>query len=212
MEKNADDPLLPLPKKASRILVAGSHADNLGNQCGGRTITGQGLSGNNLTAGTTILEGITAAVDPSTEIVFKENPEFDSLKANNISYAIVVVGNPPYGEGYGDNPNLTIPEQGQKTFHNVCANVKCLVVLISRRLLVVPHLDQVDAFVAARLPGSEGQGVADVLYGDYGFSGKLPLTWFKTVEQKPMNVGGPHYDPLYPFGFGLTTQPVKPTN
>ncbi|XVE79120.1 hypothetical protein DITRI_Ditri14bG0032600 [Diplodiscus trichospermus] len=211
--ENADDPLLPLPKKASRILVAGSHADNLGNQCGGWTITWQGLSGNNLTAGTTILKGIKAAVDPSTEIVFKENPEFDYVKSNNFSYAIVVVGEPPYAEGYGDSSNLTIPEQGQYTIYNVCASVKCVVVLISGRpLVVMPHLDQVDAFVAAWLPGSEGQGVADVLYGDYGFSGKLPFTWFKTVEQLPMHVADPHYDPLYPFGFGLTTQPVKPTS
>ncbi|XVE79130.1 hypothetical protein DITRI_Ditri14bG0033400 [Diplodiscus trichospermus] len=92
-------------------------------------------------------------------------------------------------------------------------NAKCVVVLIARRpMVVMPHLDQVDAFVAAWLPGSEGQRVADVLYGDYGFGRKLPLTWFKTVEQLPMNVGYPHYDLLCPFGFGLTSQYIKPTN
>ncbi|KAK3149342.1 hypothetical protein QOZ80_3AG0216090 [Eleusine coracana subsp. coracana] len=63
-----------------------------------------------------------------------------------------------------------------------------------------------DAFVAAWLPGSEGQGVADVLFGDYGFSGKLSRTWFKSADQLPMNVGDKHYDPLFPFGFGLTTK------
>lgn len=124
-----------------------------------------------------------------------------------------MVGEPPYAEGEGDNLNLTIPAQDEYTTYNVCANVKCVVVLISGRpLLVMPHLDQVDALVAAWLPGTEGQGVADVLFGDYGFTGKSPRTWFKTVDQLPMNVGDPHYDPLYPFGFGLTTQPLKHTN
>ncbi|XVF47056.1 hypothetical protein PTKIN_Ptkin03bG0078500 [Pterospermum kingtungense] len=211
--ENADDNLLPLPKKSSRILVAGSHANDLGNQCGGWTISWQGHSGNNHTVGTTILKGISAAVDPSTKIVFKENPEFDYVKSNDFSYAIVVIGEVPYAEGEGDNLNLTIPAQDEYTLYNVCANVKCVVVLISGRpLLVMPHLDQVDAFVAAWLPGTEGQGVADVLFGDYGFTGKLPRTWFKTVDQLPMNVGDPHYDPLYPFGFGLTTQAVKQTS
>ncbi|KAJ6986024.1 hypothetical protein NC653_023827 [Populus alba x Populus x berolinensis] len=58
-------------------------------------------------------------------------------------------------------------------------------------------------------PGTEGQGVADVLFGDYGFTGKLPRTWFKTVDQLPMNVGDSHYDPLFPYDFGLTTKPVN---
>jgi beta-glucosidase len=66
-----------------------------------------------------------------------------------------------------------------------------------------------DALVAAWLPGSEGQGVADVLFGDYGFTGTLSQTWFKTVDQLPMNIGDRHYDPLFPFGFGLTTKPTK---
>ncbi|GMI92286.1 hypothetical protein like AT5G04885 [Hibiscus trionum] len=207
---NAAEPMLPLPKNSPKILVAGSHADNLGNQCGGWTINWQGGDGNNLTAGTTILKGISEAVDPSTEIVYQENPDFNYVKSNNFSYGIVVVGEPPYAETSGDNLNLTIPLQGQYTVQNVCANIKCVVVLISGRpLVMMPHLEQVGALVAAWLPGSEGQGVADVLFGDYGFSGKLPRTWFKTVEQLPMNVGDPNYDPLYPFGFGLTTQPLN---
>ncbi|XVF69315.1 hypothetical protein PTKIN_Ptkin11bG0071000 [Pterospermum kingtungense] len=211
--ENADDPVLPLPKKATRILVAGSHAHDLGYQCGGWTVSWQGLSGNNLTAGTTILQGIKEAVDPSTEVVFKENPDADFVKSNDFSYAIVVVGEPPYAETYGDSLNLTMPKQGEYTMYNVCANVKCVLVLVSGRpLLIMPHLENVDAFIAAWLPGSEGQGVADILFGDYGFTGKLPRNWFKTVDQLPMNVGDPHYDPLYPLGFGLTTEPVKSTN
>ncbi|KAK8641311.1 hypothetical protein V6N13_010724 [Hibiscus sabdariffa] len=210
--ENAAEPLLPLPKNSPKVLVAGSHADNLGNQCGGWTINWQGGDGNNLTAGTTILKGISEAVDPSTELVYQENPDFNYVKSNNFSYGIVVVGEPPYAETSGDNLNLTIPLQGQYTLHNVCANIKCVVVLISGRpLVMMPQLEQVNALVAAWLPGSEGQGVADVLFGDYGFSGKLPRTWFKTVEQLPMNVGDPNYDPLYPIGYGLTTQPTNHT-
>ncbi|KAK0601968.1 hypothetical protein LWI29_029163 [Acer saccharum] len=66
-----------------------------------------------------------------------------------------------------------------------------------------------DALVAAWLPGNEGQGVIDVMFRDYGFIGKLSRTWFRTVDQLPMNVGDPHYDPLFLFGFGLTTKPFQ---
>ncbi|KAJ1390496.1 Glycoside hydrolase, family 3, N-terminal [Sesbania bispinosa] len=210
--ENADKPLLPLPKKASKILVAGTHADNLGYQCGGWTIQWQGLSGNNLTSGTTILSAIKNTVDKDTEVVYKENPDLDYVNSNDFSYAIVVVGETPYAETNGDSMNLTITAPGPDIITNVCGGVKCVVVVISGRPVVMqPFLDSIDAIVAAWLPGTEGQGVADVLFGDYGFSGKLPRTWMKTVDQLPMNVGDPHYDPLFPFGFGLTTQPHKAT-
>lgn len=160
--------------------------------------------------GTTILDAITATVDPSTEVVYSENPTTEYMESNKFSYAIVVVGELPYAETAGDNLNLTIPEQGITTMNNVCGSIKCVVVLISGRPLVVqPHLSNIDALVAAWLPGTEGQGVADVLFGDYEFTGKLSRTWFKTVDQLPMNVGDSHYDPLFPFGFGLTTTKVQ---
>ncbi|WVZ78011.1 hypothetical protein U9M48_025792 [Paspalum notatum var. saurae] len=207
-------PLLPLPKKASggSILVAGSHADDLGSQCGGWTITWQGLTGNNLTSGTTILDGIKRAVDPATDVVYSENPDAGYLQQNKarFDYAVVVVGEPPYAETFGDNLNLTIPAPGPDVIQNVCASIRCVVVLVSGRPLVVePYVGAMDALVAAWLPGTEGQGVADVLFGDYGFTGKLSRTWFRSVEQLPMNVGDAHYDPLFPFGFGLETQPSK---
>nr|AEP33580.1 b-1,4-glucanase [Gossypium gossypioides] len=206
----ADQPLLPLPKKTSKILVAGSHADNLGYQCGGWTIEWQGFSGNDLTNGTTVLTAIKNTVDSSTNVVYEENPDPKFVKSNNFSCAIVVVGEHPYVETKGDSMNLTIPEPGPTTIRNVCGALKCVVILMSGRPVVIePDIDSMDALVAAWLPGSEGQGVADVLFGDYGFSGKLPRTWFKTVDQLPMNVGDPHYDPLFPFGFGLTTEPTK---
>ncbi|KAI4308345.1 hypothetical protein L6164_031428 [Bauhinia variegata] len=208
--KSAQKPLLPLPKKAGKILVAGSHADNLGYQCGGWTITWQGLGGNNLTEGTTILDAIKQTVDTETKVVYNENPDANFLKSNKFSYAIVFVGEPPYAETYGDSMNLSIAEPGPSTINNVCGYIKCVVVLISGRPVVIkPYLPKIDALVAAWLPGTEGQGVADLLFGDYGFTGKLARTWFKSVDQLPMNVGDKHYDPLFPFGFGLTTDPTK---
>ncbi|XP_043695617.1 beta-glucosidase BoGH3B-like [Telopea speciosissima] len=208
--KNPNEPLLPLPKKAPKILVAGTHAANLGLQCGGWTITWQGGNGNNYTLGTTILTGIKAAVDPSTEVIYNENPDANFVKSNGFSYAIVVVGEPPYAEYFGDNLNLTIPAPGPTIINDVCGSIKCVVVLVTGRPVVIePYVSSIDALVAAWLPGSEGQGVADVLFGDYGFTGKLSRTWFKTVDQLPMNVGDAHYDPLFPFGFGLTTNPTS---
>uniref|UniRef100_A0A8I6YJZ1 Uncharacterized protein n=1 Tax=Hordeum vulgare subsp. vulgare TaxID=112509 RepID=A0A8I6YJZ1_HORVV len=208
--KSAYTPLLPLPKKAGKILVAGSHADNLGNQCGGWTITWQGLTGNDNTTGTTILSAIKSTVDPSTQVVFSENPDSTAVDSGNYDYAIVVIGEPPYAETFGDSLNLTIPAPGPSVIQTVCKSVRCVVVLVSGRPLVVePYIGAMDAFVAAWLPGTEGQGVADVLFGDYGFSGKLARTWFKSVDQLPMNVGDKHYDPLFPFGFGLTTEAKK---
>ena len=149
-------------------------------------------------------------VDSETQVVYNENPDENFVKSNKFSYAIVVVGEHTYAETFGDSLNLTIAEPGGSTINNVCGSVKCIVVIITGRPVVVkPYMSKIDALVAAWLPGTEGQGVADVLFGDYGFTGKLARTWFKTVDQLPMNVGDKHYDPLFQFGFGLTTQPTK---
>ncbi|XP_068329234.1 uncharacterized protein [Pyrus communis] len=208
--KNNTDPVIPLPKKVSKILVVGSHADNLGYQCGGWTMTWQGFSGNNYTSGTTILGAINSTVDSSTEVIYSENPDGNFVKSNNFAYAIVVVGEHPYVETLGDSTNLTMVEPGPSVISNVCESVKCIVILITGRPIVIePYISSIDALVAAWLPGSEGQGITDVLFGDHGFSGKLPRTWFRTVDQLPMNVGDSHYDPLFPLGHGLETESVK---
>lgn len=205
--KQVNNPILPLPKMGSKILVAGSHADNLGYQCGGWTIGWQGFSGNGNTTGTTILNGIKSAVDPSTEITYMENPNVEAIKSNNFSYAIVVVGEHPYTEMFGDSSNLTIPDPGPSIITNVCGQLKCVVVIISGRPVVIePYMSVIDGLVAAWLPGTEGQGVADVLFGDHEFTGKLSRTWFRTVDQLPMNIGDQNYNPLFPFGYGLTTK------
>ncbi|RCV27566.1 hypothetical protein SETIT_5G334800v2 [Setaria italica] len=211
--KNGNPPnqqFLPLPKKARRILVAGSHASNLGYQCGGWSIQWMGSSGD-ITTGTTILDAIKSTVADSTPVVYSENPDESFMKHNDFSFAIVVVGEPPYSETVGDSTDLTILDPGPDTIRTVCSAVKCVVVIVSGRPVVIePYVPLMEALVAAWLPGTEGQGVADVLFGDYGFTGKLPRTWFKSVDQLPMNVGDPHYDPLYPFGFGLAINSSLP--
>ncbi|KAI5079698.1 hypothetical protein GOP47_0005177 [Adiantum capillus-veneris] len=203
--KDSSNPALPLNKYVPKILVAGKHANDIGLQCGGWTITWQGSSGN-VTVGTTILDGIKNTVSASTQVDYLESPDPGFVANGGYSYAVVVIGEPPYTEMFGDNDNLSIPQDGIVTMQNVCGAVECVVVLISGRPLVVePYLSVMNAFVAAWLPGSEGQGVADVLFGDYDFQGKLPRTWFKTVDQLPMNVGDDKYNPLFSYNFGLTT-------
>ncbi|KAL2510967.1 Glycosyl hydrolase family protein [Abeliophyllum distichum] len=207
--KNSDEPLLPLPKTTRKILVAGSHANDIGNQCGGWTIEWNGRSGN-ITVGTTILDAVKNTVDPLTEVVYKVNPDAEFVKSENFDFAIVAIGELPYVETRGDSKTLTVAEPGYSTLTNVCESVKCVVVIISGRPVVIePYLKKIDALVAAWLPGTEGQGIADVLFGNYGFSGKLARTWFRRVDQLPMSVGDPHYDPLFPFGFGLETTPME---
>ncbi|CAI9781361.1 unnamed protein product [Fraxinus pennsylvanica] len=205
--KNSDEPLLPLPKRTRKILVAGSHANDIGNQCGGWTIEWNGLSGN-ITVGTTILDAVKNTVDPFTEVVYNDNPNAEFVKSENFDFAVVAIGELPYVETRGDSKTLTVAEPGYSTLTNVCESVKCVVIIVSGRPVVIePYLEKIDALVASWLPGTEGQGIADVLFGDYGFTGKLARTWFRRVDQLPMNVGDPHYDPLFPFGFGLETTP-----
>lgn len=161
-----------------------------------------------LITGTNILQAIKATVDPTTNVVFQENPTQDFVKSQNFSYAVVVVGELPYAETNGDSNNLTIPKPGPSIISNVCGAVKCVVVVISGRPVIIePYIQSIDALVAAWLPGSEGQGVADVLFGNFGFTGKLARTWMRTVDQLPLNIGDANYDPLFPFGFGLETKP-----
>ncbi|CAH8382149.1 unnamed protein product [Eruca vesicaria subsp. sativa] len=206
---NNTNPMLPLPRKASKILVAGTHADNLGYQCGGWTITWQGLSGNKNTRGTTILGAIKAAVDQSTEVIFNENPDAEFIKSNNFSYAIIAVGEPPYAETAGDSDKLTMMDPGPAIVTSTCQAIKCVVVVVSGRPLVMePYVASIEALVAAWLPGTEGQGITDALFGDHGFSGKLPITWFRNTEQLPMSYGDSPYDPLFAYGSGLVTESV----
>ncbi|CAN8253567.1 unnamed protein product [Cochlearia groenlandica] len=205
--KNGDKPFLPLDPNAKRILVTGTHADDLGYQCGGWTSSWSGLSGR-ITTGTTLLDSIKAAVGDKTEVIYEKIPSEETLASSEgFSYAIVAVGELPYAETMGDDSKLILPLNGSDIAATVAEKIPTLVVLFSGRPVVLePHvLEKTEALVAAWLPGSEGQGMADVIFGNYDFEGKLPMSWFKNVEQLPLKADADSYDPLFPLGFGLST-------
>ena len=193
---------LPLSKTAARIHVAGRAADDIGIQCGGWTIEWQGKSGPVTTGGTTILKAIRDAVSPNTKVTFSA----DGSGAAGADVVVAVIGETPYAEMQGDRTNLALDPADVDTVRALDkAGVPLVVVLVSGRPMILESvLADADALVAAWLPGTEGQGVADVLFGDYRPTGKLSYSWPRSMAQVPVNVGDARYDPLFPFGFGLT--------
>ena len=211
---------LPLKPSKQKVYVAGSNADNIGNQAGGWTLTWQGGS-TNVIPGDTILDGIEAAADK--QVIFSEKA---TERVPRNAAGIVVVGETPYAEGFGDvdgplwayDPGdngvprppktMLLSDADEKAVRKVCARARtCTVLVVSGRPMVIPPElgQQIDALVASWLPGSEGRGVADVLFGRRPFTGKLPVSWPRRVAQEPINVGDPNYDPLFAFGYGLRT-------
>ena len=209
-----------LPLANSRpVYVAGSNADNIGNQAGGWTLTWQGGS-TNVIPGDTILDGIEDAND---DVTFSEDA---SAPVPHGAVGVVVVGETPYAEGFGDvggplwayDPGdggvprpaktMLLSDADRAAVRTVCAaTAKCVVLVVSGRPMIInPALrSRIDALVASWLPGSEGAGVADVLFGRRGFTGKLSVTWPRSVAQEPINIGDRHYNPLYQYGWGLRT-------
>jgi beta-glucosidase len=220
---------LPLARD-KRILVAGKNADNIGHQCGGFTVAWQGTSGNEFVLGGTSIWGGIAELAPNAVLSTSDGADADPALHD---VAIVVIGETPYAEGMGDirtgddvivqagsqiNGKLKVlepygntlvladlhPEDIQTITNITAKGIPVVTVMVSGRPLVTNReLDASDAFVAAWLPGSEGQGVADVLFGTHPFTGKLSFSWPKNAD-KPVNVGDKDYDPLFPYGYGLT--------
>lgn len=206
-----DNLALPLAHDTPVIFVAGIAADNLGMQSGGWTMEWQGIDGNGI-PGTTILDGIRAAAGPGTRVEFNRQGKFGNrLDANGkqlvADAAIVVLGEAPYAEGLGDSATLSLPESEVLERVRSQARRTIVVVISGRPLVLTAQLEQMDALVAAWLPGSEGAGVADVLFGDFTFTGKLPFSWPRTVEQLPFAPGNATgcAAPLFAFGYGLST-------
>ncbi|MFJ4922585.1 glycoside hydrolase family 3 N-terminal domain-containing protein [Streptomyces sp. NPDC088725] len=204
-----DSGVLPL-KPSQKVYVAGSNADDIGNQMGGWSVTWQGASGATTTGATTILAGMKKAA-PKAALTYSEDA---SAATDGYDVGVVVVGETPYAEGIGDVGNgndLELTAADQKAVDTVCAAMKCAVLIVSGRpQLIGDRLGGIDALVASWLPGTEGDGVADVLYGKLPFTGQLPLTWPKSVEQLPINVGDAAYDPQFPYGWGLATLTKPP--
>lgn len=196
--------VLPLDPDQSQILVSGAGAHDIGMQCGGWTITWQGSTGD-ITPGTTLIEAIEGAVSPDTTVTYDRFGRFEDVE-DPAPVGIAVVGERPYAEGVGDDPDLALPESDVQMLERIRQKVDRLVVIIisGRPLIVGDYIGDWDALVAAWLPGTEAQGVADVLFGDYPFTGRLPYTWPSSADQLPQ--GSLDQDAaLFPLGYGLTT-------
>ena len=194
---------LPISKKITRIHVAGKSADNIGNQCGGWTIQWQGETGNVTPGGTTVLEAVRATVSKDTEVTYS----LDGKGAEGAALGIAVIGELPYAEGVGDRADLSLDEEDVAVVNNLKkAGIPVVTLVISGRPMIVKEiLAETDALLASFLPGTEGQGIADVLFGDYNPTGKLSFSWPRSMEQLPLNINMPEdeYDSLYPLGYGL---------
>ena len=196
-----DRKILPLRKTTKRIHLAGKNADDIGNQCGGWTIDWQGKSGRIMPGGTTILAAIKNAVSPNTQVTFS----LDGTDAGGADVAVVVIGETPYAEGRGDRTELSLAAEDVAAIDNLNkAGVPVVTILVSGRpLLIEPVLSKCRAFIAAWLPGTEGQGIADVLFGDYRPTGRLSMSFPRTMADALSNVGDKNYAPLFKYGYGL---------
>jgi beta-glucosidase len=195
------DGILPLPKVSIHIFLAGEHADNLGYQCGGWTMSWQGGSGD-ITIGTTIREAMIeeapgATIDYSSE---------GSLSDTTADVAVVVIGETPYAEMSGDRDDLSLTLSQTNLVRNIKeAGLPVIVILISGRPLIIESIiPYSDAIIAAWLPGTEGKGITDLLFGDYSPSGLLSHSWPASMEALPINFGDSVYDPLFEYGYGIT--------
>ncbi len=196
-----DGDVLPLAKDAARIHVVGPGADDIGMQSGGWTIDWQGGMGA-ITEGTTILAAITKAVAEGTEVTHSD----DGTGAEGADAVVVVVGEQPYAEMYGDDLDLELSDDDRAIVSEAAAaGAPVVTLLISGRPLVITEaLEASDAFAAIWLPGTEGDGIADVLFGDYAPTGTLSFSWPRSADQHPINVGDEDNDPLFAFGYGLS--------
>ena len=207
--------VLPLtsPSSSTGIYVLGRGANHLGMQCGGWSMEWQGIPDGTkrFTTGTTIWEGIQTRC--KTAKLLTDNTDaaaWIQLDGGTSPVAIVVTGEGPYAEGGGDTKDLTLPDADVELIASLKrVNVRVVLCLLSGRPLVIPPetLEQCDAFVACWLPGTEGDGVADVLFGDAPFTGRLSFSWPKTNAQATLGARSGTRTrgqvPLFPLGFGV---------
>jgi beta-glucosidase len=203
---------IPLSKSIPMVLVAGKWADDIGLQCGGWTIEWLGKPGD-ITPGTTILEAIRKTVSEETVVEYDQEGSFSHFddkygRNRRADVGLVVLGEYPYAEGFGDRSDLTLPDDHIQLIERMrqrCMRL-VLVLITGRPLILTEQLPILDALVVAWLPGTEGQGVADVLFGDVPFTGRLPFTWPRNMDQiefKSVNPDPELDRPLFRFGFGL---------
>lgn len=205
---NAKNDILPLKKDNQKIIVVGSLAKDLGAQCGGWTISWQGSNGN-ITQGTTIFEGI-QNIAQSSEIVYSQNGNYNG----NADVAVVVVGENPYAEGAGDRNSLLLENDQINLIKNIKEKgIPVITLLVSGRPMIIGDvLPYSDAFLACWLPGTEGDGVAEILFADYNPSAKLTHSWPREMSQIPINYGDDNYEPLFAYKHGLQDFPSAVTS
>ncbi len=204
--KNDGPVPLPISAEIPTIYVAGAAAHDIGIQSGGWTIEWQGKPGP-ITAGTTILAGIADAVGPDTSVIYDPFGRIEPADDGEPVVCIGAVGERPYAEGQGDDKELRLPADDLRMLERLRESCDQLtVVLVSGRpLMITDQIDQWDALVAAWLPGTEGAGVADVLFGSRPFTGKLSYTWPRSVDQLPFDFEAlDSAEVLFPFGYGLS--------
>jgi beta-glucosidase len=191
---------LPLSKNIGHLAIVGAAADDLGVQCGGWTITWQGNRGSVTHGGTTILAAIRQTVSPNTQVTFSP----DGANLDKPDAVIAVVGETPYAEMLGNRTNLDLSAQDAALIARAkSSGAPVVTILISGRPMILNSaLNDSSAFVAAWLPGTEGQGVADVLFGDYNPTGKLPRTWPSSNDH--LCASDKNANPSFPLGYGLS--------
>ena len=196
-----ENKLLPIGKSGKKITFVGEHADNIGYQCGGWTITWQGGSGD-ITPGTSILDAFKATIRDTNDIFYS----IDGVNIPDTDIIIAVIGEKPYSEGWGDRKSLDLSKENKKILKRVKEkNLPYLIILVSGRpMLIEDEIKDCDAFIAVWLPGTEGAGIADVIFGDHAPTGKLSMSWPRSMDQLPINIGDKIYNPLFPFGYGLS--------
>lgn len=196
-----ENKLLPIGKSGKKITFVGEHADNIGYQCGGWTITWQGGSGD-ITPGTSILDAFKATIRDTNDISYS----IDGEDIPDSDIIIAVIGEKPYSEGWGDRKSLDLSKENKKILKRVKEkNLPYLIILVSGRpMLIEDEIKDCDAFIAVWLPGTEGAGIADVIFGDHAPTGKLSMSWPRSMDQLPINIGDKIYNPLFPFGYGLS--------
>lgn len=192
-----DKQALPL-KDPKTILIVGRAADDIGMQAGGWTIEWQGDHGDT-TPGTSILDAFKKEFKNS---VITYDPMAEKKFARKAEVGIVVIGEQPYAEGVGDRERLSLSGEDLKRIAHAKQNSnKVVAIILAGRPLIIENIvKDLDALVMAWLPGTEGEGITDVISGKYNFSGKLPLVWPKTMEQIETKTTK---DPLFKLDYGL---------
>jgi beta-glucosidase len=202
-----DANVIPINGDITSVLVAGHAAEDIGYQCGGWTIDWAGRRGNH-TPGTTLHQSLRQRLPSKLEFAFNAEGNFGS-SGTQADLGIVVIAEEPYVEGLGDQADLSLKPDQIALIDRMRAQVEKLVLIIysGRPLVITEVVDKCDAIIASWLPGTEVHGIGDVLLGDYPFTGKTAYSWPRSMDQVPLrHLQSSAEPPLFPFGYGLTTQ------